>query len=355
MTPVELGGAWSGGPQDFRRSGWLISVLLHGGALALALHGMGDLQQKRQPETFQWDVMLAPPPAPVPAPREQAQPAQSSQPVPQKQAAQPKSVSAHKAVERPVMERTAVVQTARVIQRETPVMRPIEREAAVQTAEAFRATPVETSQPIEQAAVQERPTAEPIEHVSVQTTREVMQVSQAVVHQEVQQVEPVEAQAKPEAVPVESVVVQKEALREILSRPSVQQVGVITQSVLETVEPPAGAVSVATVQHRRVESTAAAQADFGWLAESLWKRIEDLKRYPSIARSRRWEGKVIVEAVIRHDGEILDCQIAQSSGHGVLDQDALTVLRRASPLPLKHPLGREQVTILVPIAYRLAG
>jgi protein TonB len=62
---------------------------------------------------------------------------------------------------------------------------------------------------------------------------------------------------------------------------------------------------------------------------------------------------VVVEAVIRHDGEVLDCQIAESSGHGVLDQDALAVLRRASPLPLKHPLGRDQVTILLPITYRL--
>ena len=39
--------------------------------------------------------------------------------------------------------------------------------------------------------------------------------------------------------------------------------------------------------------------------------------------------------------------------HGLLDQDAISVLRKASPLALKHPLGKEQITILVPIAYRL--
>jgi protein TonB len=108
-------------------------------------------------------------------------------------------------------------------------------------------------------------------------------------------------------------------------------------------------------QERRVEARPSGQADFGWLVESLWRRIESLKRYPSVARARRWEGKVVVEAIIRHDGEILDCHIAESSGHGVLDQDALSVLRRASPLPLKHPLGRPQITILLPITYRLHG
>ena len=108
-----------------------------------------------------------------------------------------------------------------------------------------------------------------------------------------------------------------------------------------------------TVEHRVVREVAQTESDFGWLSESLWKRIEQLKRYPMQARARRWEGKVVLEAVIRHDGTILECLVAESSGHGVLDQDAISVLRRASPLALKHPLGKEQITILVPIAYRL--
>ncbi len=109
----------------------------------------------------------------------------------------------------------------------------------------------------------------------------------------------------------------------------------------------------ASVEHRVVRERESAQADLGWLSESLWERIEQLKRYPRQARVRRWEGKVVLEAVIRHDGTILECLVAESSGHGLLDQDAISVLRKASPLALKHPLGKEQITILVPIAYRL--
>lgn len=111
----------------------------------------------------------------------------------------------------------------------------------------------------------------------------------------------------------------------------------------------------AAIEHRAVRDLPGTQADFGWLSASLWQRIEKLKRYPTLARSRRWEGKVVLEAVIREDGAILECQVAESSGHGILDQDAMAVLRRASPLSLAHPLGQAQITILVPIAYRLDG
>jgi protein TonB len=45
--------------------------------------------------------------------------------------------------------------------------------------------------------------------------------------------------------------------------------------------------------------------DYGWLAESLWAKVERLKRYPPIARMNRWEGKVVLQAVIREDAGCL--------------------------------------------------
>jgi protein TonB len=97
------------------------------------------------------------------------------------------------------------------------------------------------------------------------------------------------------------------------------------------------------------------QADYGWLRDTLWKRIQELKRYPALARTNHWEGKVVVAAVIRDDGTVVGLRIAESSGRPILDQEALSVMRQASPLTLKHPLGKPQVTILVPISYRLDG
>lgn len=97
------------------------------------------------------------------------------------------------------------------------------------------------------------------------------------------------------------------------------------------------------------------RVDYGWLRDALWGRIEELKRYPTLARTNHWEGKVVVSAVIRDDGEVTGVQIAETSGRTVLDEEAIAVMKKASPLRLKHPLGQRQITILIPINYRLDG
>jgi len=101
-------------------------------------------------------------------------------------------------------------------------------------------------------------------------------------------------------------------------------------------------------------STAQTKRDYGWLTETLWSRIEQLKRYPSLARLNRWEGKVVLRVVIKETGELADLRIAQSSGHDILDQDALETLKQAAPLKLKQPLGQPQIVVHIPISYKLA-
>jgi protein TonB len=113
------------------------------------------------------------------------------------------------------------------------------------------------------------------------------------------------------------------------------------------------------IEHRAVQQRLVqyrqTQADYGWLRDALWRRIEDLKRYPTQARANHWEGKVVVKAVIRDDGTVVDLMIAESSGQPILDQEALAVMMKASPLILKHPLGKPSITMLIPISYRLDG
>jgi protein TonB len=93
--------------------------------------------------------------------------------------------------------------------------------------------------------------------------------------------------------------------------------------------------------------------DFGWLTQALWRKVEQLKRYPHRARLNRWQGTVVVRAVIKQDGSFADLIMEKSSGHEVLDQDALELLWKASPLALKQELGRSEVTIRIPISYKL--
>jgi|CXWL01.1.fsa_nt_gi protein TonB len=129
----------------------------------------------------------------------------------------------------------------------------------------------------------------------------------------------------------------------------VEQIRERTEEVVETGPP--------MIEHRAVQQRLVqyrqTQADYGWLRDALWGRIEALKRYPTQARANHWEGKVVVKAVIRDDGTVADLMIAESSGQSILDQEALAVMMKASPLILKHPLGKPSITMLIPISYRL--
>jgi len=331
-----------------RSSGWLISLMLHGGLVALAMQAVMDVKPHRQPETFRWDVALQPLPAPSPA---------AAEPIPS-----PQPVSAPSPPKQPVSRPVSQPSPA-------PVQQVVERTAVVQTVQATQVAPrvMERSAPQERQAVVTE--VQPVASQPVQEAVAVVAQAQAVVQQESHDiVQPVEAQMV--MAQSSEAVVQQSAVPVETSATAVDQPAVVAEAVVETASPVVTptvsysesadtVVSAPTVvhqspvAHREVREMDASQADLGWLAESLWSRIEELKRYPRQARARRWEGKVVLEAVIRHDGTILECLVAESSGHGLLDQDAISVLRKASPLALKHPLGKEHITILVPIAYRL--
>jgi len=95
------------------------------------------------------------------------------------------------------------------------------------------------------------------------------------------------------------------------------------------------------------------RADYGWLADSIWRRASEIQRYPFQARLNHLEGRVVVRAVIRHDGHLEALAVHETSGHRVLDEEALELIRRVCPLHMKHELGRQQVAVLVPVNYKL--
>lgn len=168
---------------------------------------------------------------------------------------------------------------------------------------------------------------------------------------------------------VKHVVADAEPVMEYAAVASTESEPVTSPSVVETpmesseqpvIEQSAPVESIAShAEHRLVEYRQIlhrdTRADYGWLRDTLWGRIEELKRYPALARTNHWEGKVVVSAVIRDDGEVTGVQIAETSGRAALDEEAMAVMKKASPLKLKHPLGQRQITILIPINYRLDG
>ena len=120
-----------------------------------------------------------------------------------------------------------------------------------------------------------------------------------------------------------------------------------------------------------VANAPASAINTGELAEHLWRRMEALKRYPYLARRNGWEGKVFIKVVLDGDGRLLHAEIQESSGHEVLDQDALQVLRAAAALKVGSNSSvaqgcasaasagcagaawQQQATFTLPVAYRL--
>lgn len=94
-------------------------------------------------------------------------------------------------------------------------------------------------------------------------------------------------------------------------------------------------------------------SDYGWLARAVHRRIAELKRYPRAARVNQWEGRVVLRAVIREDGQLAALSVRTSSGHNELDEDAMELVRQISPISLMHPLGRPEITMHIPITYTL--
>ena len=115
-------------------------------------------------------------------------------------------------------------------------------------------------------------------------------------------------------------------------------------------------VDAALVQVTRAAGPSAeAKIDHQWLAESLWRRVAELKRYPNSARMNGQEGKVILKAVIRSDGQLADVFVLKSSGYAALDMAAMEAVKLACPLHMKHAIGKPQIVVSLPIVYSLAN
>jgi protein TonB len=76
--------------------------------------------------------------------------------------------------------------------------------------------------------------------------------------------------------------------------------------------------------------------------------------YPSIARARNWEGVVRLKVYVLPNGSAGQVQLAGSSGHDVLDDAALEVVRRWRFVPAKR--GEEAVAswVHVPLVFKLS-
>jgi protein TonB len=98
-------------------------------------------------------------------------------------------------------------------------------------------------------------------------------------------------------------------------------------------------------------STEASAALASW-RDRLVARLQRAKRYPASAEARNVQGIATLSFTVDRNGRVLSQAIVKSSGHSDLDQEVLTLLQRAQPLP-PFPLSMPQsvVHLSVPIRF----
>lgn len=332
---------------QFRVQGWAVSALFHGVALTLALGLMSQAKPVVPKEAFTWDVALVEPQ------RTQAEPQAATTPT--QVPAKPTTRQAAPAPAQPQMV-TQQVQTREVmpvVQREirqvVETSQPISQTMAVQT-RTETVMPIKEHQPAEvqqtqQAVVEAIAPVVQHEAVSTEPTITAASVQQAVSHPELA--------PAPSTHPVEARAIEHASLARDQDMPG---------SLAPVAAPASEAKSTEAVVRESAPQVAMAtspaptvKADYGWLAESLRRRLAEVKRYPSAARLNGLEGKVVLRAVIRADGHLSDVKVYRSSGHESLDNAAMEAIRLACPLHLKNAIDAAEIAVLVPMVYSLGG
>lgn len=294
--------------------GWAASFVLHTVVITTAVVVFSDVTLVPVEEPFKWEVSI------VEASIAPDKPQAAEASAPPREAPKPPVVAAVEpaVAAEPVMPAPVIEPSREEVQPVAKVPQPVEAPSPVETKPPVAPMP----EPVVQQAVFEQ-TQEPVRPVESQPV-------------ETQSPEPVMAKAAPVEPPP-------------ARRPVVNAAPPVSQAPA----PPAQPVAPITTAKTSTTGVDKPRADYGWLAQSLWKRVVELKRYPHRARLNHWEGKVVLRAVIRHDGHLEDLTLEDSSGYEELDEAAMELVREACPLHMTQPLGRSQVVVQVPITYAL--
>jgi TonB family protein len=86
--------------------------------------------------------------------------------------------------------------------------------------------------------------------------------------------------------------------------------------------------------------------------EGLKKRIEEARTYPYVARKRGLQGVVRLALRLDERGNLIELEVTESSGYGVLDNAATQLVEKVVPYP--HGLGIP-LSVDIPIRYSLVN
>lgn len=75
--------------------------------------------------------------------------------------------------------------------------------------------------------------------------------------------------------------------------------------------------------------------------------------YPTMARSRGWQGKVLLRVSVSAEGLSESVAVHQSSGHDILDESAVTAVEKWQFVPAKRGSTAVASSVIVPIIFTL--
>lgn len=82
------------------------------------------------------------------------------------------------------------------------------------------------------------------------------------------------------------------------------------------------------------------------------RRLQRTKRYPKEARRDRLRGVAVVSFTVSRSGGVSGVRLARSSGHKVLDQEAIAMVGRASPMPpIPQSIRDNRITFQAPVNF----
>ena len=124
-----------------------------------------------------------------------------------------------------------------------------------------------------------------------------------------------------------------------------------TSPAVEFTVPPPPVPPVAKL----IEPQAPSPDTLAGYGRSVSQALARHREYPRLALMRGWEGATTLRLRVAPGGKLAEAAVHQSSGHEVLDDQALAMVKRLGTLPLPpESLRDREFAVLVPVVFQLA-
>lgn len=169
---------------------------------------------------------------------------------------------------------------------------------------------------------------------------------------------PQQVVSRPQAPKAEARPEKKPEAKKTLEKPIVKKTPVVaqqpvtsvpTETVTEVKSTPE--TSTATInQESKIESVVEQFTEASFRASYLHNPEPD---YPAVAKKRDWHGLVKLRVQVTADGLSEQIDVAQSSGHDILDEAAIEAVKTWRFIPAKRGETTVSSSVIVPIKFKL--